>query len=90
MPRKVRTMTDATDRTMRYSAEELKNDTKAIIHQVYRSLEEKGYDPVSQLVGYLMSGDPTYITSHNNARSLIRSVSRDALVEELVRGYMKK
>ncbi|MDD2431361.1 MAG: IreB family regulatory phosphoprotein [Firmicutes bacterium] len=83
-------MTEASDRTMRFSAEELKNGTKGIIREVYRSLEEKGYDPVSQIVGYLMSGDPTYITSHNNARTLIRSVSRDALIEELVRGYMSK
>ncbi|HHY19917.1 MAG TPA: IreB family regulatory phosphoprotein [Firmicutes bacterium] len=83
-------MSDASDRTMRFSAEELKNGTSEIIHEVYKALEEKGYDPVSQIVGYLMSGDPTYITSHNNARTLIRSVTRDALVEELVRGYIKK
>ncbi len=83
-------MPDVTDRTMRFSAEELKNGTSSIIREVYKALEEKGYDPVGQIVGYLMSGDPTYITSHNNARTLIRSVSRDALVEELVRGYMKK
>lgn len=83
-------MSDVTDRTMRFSAEELKNGTSSIIREVYKALEEKGYDPVGQIVGYLMSGDPTYITSHNNARTLIRSVSRDALVEELVRGYMKK
>lgn len=83
-------MTEASDRTMRFSADELKNGTREIIREVYRSLEEKGYDPVGQIVGYLMSGDPTYITSHNNARALMRGVSRDALVEELVRGYMKE
>jgi uncharacterized protein (UPF0297 family) len=83
-------MAEVSDSTMRFSADELKNGAGEIIREIYKALEEKGYEPVSQLVGYLMSGDPTYITNHNNARTLIRSVSRDALVEELVRGYMKK
>ena len=57
---------------------------------VYRSLSEKGYNPINQIVGYIMSGDPTYITSHNNARSLIMKVERDELVEELLADYIRK
>ena len=53
------------------------------------ALSEKGYNPVNQIVGYIMSGDPTYITSHNNARSLIMKVERDELVEEVLRAYIK-
>ncbi|MGN0142928.1 MAG: IreB family regulatory phosphoprotein [Roseburia sp.] len=56
---------------------------------VYNALSEKGYNPVNQIVGYIMSGDPTYITSHNNARSLIMKVERDELVEEVLRAYIK-
>ena len=60
-----------------------------ILAIVYRALSEKGYNPVNQIVGYIMSGDPTYITSHNNARSLIMKVERDELVEEVLRAYIK-
>ena len=60
-----------------------------IVQQVYDALKEKGYNPVNQIVGYIMSGDPTYITSHNNARSLIMKVERDELVEEVLRAYIK-
>ncbi len=56
---------------------------------VYKALKEKGYNPVNQIVGYIMSGDPTYITSHNSARSLIMKVERDELVEELLKTYIK-
>ncbi|MDO4573347.1 MAG: IreB family regulatory phosphoprotein [Clostridia bacterium] len=56
---------------------------------VYEAMQEKGYDPVNQIVGYLLSGDPTYITSHNNARYLISRVARDELIEELVRHYVQ-
>ena len=56
---------------------------------VYGALREKGYNPVNQIVGYIMSGDPTYVTSHNNARSLIMKVERDELVEEILRQYIK-
>lgn len=59
-----------------------------IIEHVYGALKQKGYNPVNQIVGYIMSGDPTYITSHNNARSLIMKVDRDELVEELLRYYI--
>ena len=60
-----------------------------ILEQVYEALSEKGYNPVSQIVGYVMSGDPTYITSYKNARSLIMKVERDELVEEVLRAYIK-
>ena len=63
---------------------------KDVLEIVYRSLSEKGYNPLNQIVGYIMSGDPTYITSHNNARSLIMKVERDELVEELLSDYIKK
>ena len=59
-----------------------------ILMSVYNSLKEKGYDPINQLVGYLLSGDPTYITSYGNARYLIRQLERDELLEELVRSYV--
>ena len=62
---------------------------KDVLEIVYRSLSEKGYNPLNQIVGYIMSGDPTYITSHNNARSLIMKVERDELVEELLTEYIK-
>ena len=61
-----------------------------VIQLVYQAMTEKGYDPVNQIVGYIMSGDPTYITSHNGARSLIMKVERDELVEELLRVYVDK
>ena len=59
-----------------------------IFARVYEALREKGYDPVNQIVGYIMSGDPTYITSHNNARGIIAKVERDDLIEEAVRYYI--
>lgn len=62
---------------------------KDVIEHVYRSLSQKGYNPLNQIVGYIMSGDPTYITSHNNARSLIMKVERDELVEEILKEYIK-
>ena len=58
-------------------------------YTVYEALTEKGYNPVNQIVGYIMSGDPTYITSHKNARSLIMKVERDELVEEMLNNYIK-
>lgn len=60
-----------------------------ILQQVYIALKDKGYNPVNQIVGYIMSGDPTYITSYNNARSLIMKVERDELVEEVLKYYIK-
>ena len=64
-------------------------EVKDVVEQVYRALIEKGYNPVNQIVGYIMSGDPTYITSHNNARSLIMKAERDELVEEVVRYFIE-
>ena len=60
-----------------------------VLRQVYDALAEKGYNPVNQIVGYIMSGDPTYITSHKNARSLIMKVERDELIEETVKYYIE-
>ena len=62
---------------------------KDILAEVYAALTEKGYNPVNQIVGYIMSGDPTYITSYKNARSLIMKVERDELVEEMLTEYIK-
>lgn len=63
---------------------------KLVLATVYEALTEKGYNPVNQIVGYIMSGDPTYITSHKNARSLIMRVERDELVEEMLKEYINK
>lgn len=64
------------------------DETRDIILKVYMALKEKGHNPVSQIAGYLLSGDPTYITSHNNARSLVRKVERDEILEELIKSYV--
>jgi uncharacterized protein (UPF0297 family) len=70
-----------------YNMESL-NGARDIISQVYQSLKEKGYNPNNQLIGYILSGDPTYITNHNNARSLIRKIERDELLEEILNVYL--
>ncbi len=64
-------------------------EVKDIVAQVYEALNVKGYDPISQLVGYILSGDPTYITSYKGARGLIVKIERDELLEELVKNYIK-
>lgn len=64
-------------------------EVKAILSEVYNALKLKGYDPISQIVGYLISGDPTYITSHDGARGKIVRIERDELLEELVKNYIK-
>ena len=69
--------------------QEQKLGVEEIFEQVYEALAEKGYNPVNQIVGYIMSGDPTYITSHKGARSMIMKVERDELVEELLTEYIK-
>lgn len=75
--------------TMSFEVEREKNvKTKEILTKVYQALEEKGYNPINQIVGYILSGDPTYITSHNNARNLIRQLERDELLEKMVRNYI--
>ena len=76
------------DRTMTFSFNNNRDDDiKAILTTVYNALQEKGYNPINQIVGYLLSEDPTYITTHNNARSLIRKLDRDELLRALVRSY---
>lgn len=70
--------------------EEGVNEARRIILEVYQALKEKGYNPLNQMVGYLLSGEPAYITSHKNVRSLIKKVERDELIEELVRSYIQK
>ena len=64
--------------------------TKEVLDTVYTALEERGYNGVDQMVGYILSGDPSYITSYNNARSLISKIDRDDLVEEILKVYLKK
>ena len=77
--------------TILYNSETMETDLITdIINKVYAALEEKGYNAVDQMVGYILSGDPSYITGHNNARNLIRKVERDELVEELLRKYLNK
>mgnify|MGYP000592364021 CR=1 FL=1 len=65
-------------------------EAKNVLLAVFDALEEKGYNPINQLVGYLLSGDPAYITSHKNARNLIRKIERDELMEELLLSYLGK
>jgi len=72
----------------RVDGEEVDNKARAVLVNVYKALKERGYNPLNQLVGYLLSGDPAYITSHRNARSLIRQVERDELLEEMVGTYL--
>lgn len=79
-----------TNKTMMFDAfNDEKNKAEDILKSVYHALEEKGYNPINQMVGYILSGDPTYITSYNNARSMIRKVERDDLLEELLKSYLK-
>jgi uncharacterized protein (UPF0297 family) len=79
------------DKTMKFSVkheEEEANEAERALLVAYEALKVKGYNPINQLVGYLISGDPAYITSYNDARNLIRRVERDDLIEELVRYYL--
>lgn len=77
------------DKTMNFKVEKDKNGkAKEILKEVYNALEEKGYNPINQIVGYILSGDPTYITSHNGARNLIRMIERDELLENMVKYYI--
>jgi len=66
------------------------NEAREILMTVFKALSEKGYNPINQIVGYILSGDPTYITNHNNARSIIRKLERDELLEEIVRYYLQE
>lgn len=77
------------DETMCFKMPKEENtDSKEILKRVYEALKEKGYNPINQIVGYILSGDPTYITSHNGARNLIRQIERDELLEKLVKSYI--
>lgn len=77
------------DKTMNFRVERDKNiRAEEILKEVYEALSEKGYNPINQIVGYILSGDPTYITSHNNARNLIRMIERDELLEKMVKKYI--
>ena len=77
------------DKTMTFSIGDNKElEMKAVLTTVYDALREKGYNPINQIVGYVLSEDPTYITTHNNARTLIRKIDRDELMRELVRSYL--
>lgn len=74
--------------TMTFTVADHQQEMKVIVSQVYDALVEKGYNPINQLVGYILSEDPTYITTHNNARNLIRKVDRDELLRELLKNYL--
>ncbi|WP_188647333.1 IreB family regulatory phosphoprotein [Marinithermofilum abyssi] len=79
------------DKTMKFDfrGEELEASAEEVLLTVYHALKEKGYNPINQIVGYLLSGDPAYIPRHNNARALIRKLERDELLEELVKSYLE-
>ncbi len=77
------------DKTMTFSLNDDKDqEMKQILSTVYAALKEKGYNPINQIVGYILSEDPTYITTHNNARSLVRKIDRDELLRAMVRTYL--
>ena len=77
------------DKTMNFEVERDRNvKAKEILKEVHQALVEKGYNPINQIVGYILSGDPTYITSHNDARNKIRSIERDELLEKMVKNYI--
>lgn len=79
-----------TDKTIQFTIrEDHEREMKSTLNAVYNALNEKGYNPISQIVGYILSEDPTYITTHNNARSLIRRIDRDELLQSLVKNYLK-
>jgi uncharacterized protein (UPF0297 family) len=78
------------NKTIQFSLkDEREETTRQILLTVYNALVEKGYNPINQIVGYILSEDPTYITTHNNARSLIRRLDRDELLQDLVKEYLK-
>ena len=82
-------MTDSDTLTFTVPSDD-KESMRRILRSVFDALSEKGYNPINQIVGYLLSEDPTYITNHNNARSLIRKIDRDELMQELVSQYLNK
>lgn len=86
------TVMSSMDKTMRFnfSEEPFDQDVRSVLLSVHSALEEKGYNPINQIVGYLLSGDPAYIPRHQDARNLIRKIERDELIEELVKFYIKE
>ena len=77
------------DKTMSFEVEREENTKcQEILKDVYQALVEKGYNPINQIVGYILSGDPTYITSHNDSRNKIRTIERDELLEKMVKNYI--
>ena len=78
------------DTTRKFTALDSKTEMKEILSSVYNSLMVKGYNPINQIVGYILSEDPTYITNYNNARTRITRIDRDELLQELVRSYLSK
>ena len=77
------------DKTMNYKVEREENTkSREVLKEVYEALVEKGYNPINQIVGYILSGDPTYITSHRDARNRIRTIERDELLEKMVKNYI--
>lgn len=79
------------DKTMTFSVKDDKeNEMKQTLNTVYDALRQKGYNPINQIVGYILSEDPTYITTHNNARSLIRHIDRDELLQAMVKSYLSE
>jgi uncharacterized protein (UPF0297 family) len=80
------------DKTMRFNfpEEPIEQNVNEVLFQVYEALQEKGYNPINQIVGYLLSGDPAYIPRHRDARNIIRKLERDEIIEELVKSYLKK
>ena len=80
----------ASDKTMNFKIERDKNvKAREILKEVYQALAEKGYNPINQIVGYILSGDPTYITSHKDARNIIRVIERDELLEKMIRSFIE-
>lgn len=85
-------MMSSFDKTMKFNFQEdtMEANVNEVLTTVYEALQEKGYNPINQIVGYLLSGDPAYIPRHKDARSLIRKLERDELIEELVKSYLNK
>jgi len=85
-------MTESHEKTALFRSAQLEQDrsVRDVLRQVYDALQEKGYNPIGQIVGYLMSGDPTFITSHQGARTLITAIERDVILEELIKVYLQR
>lgn len=83
-------MSDRNLETQKFSKVKDLTSVKVILKEVFNSLEEKGYEPYDQIIGYILSGDPTYITSYNNARAMIRELEREDLLEELLKNFLEE